>query len=849
MREKLHHAAAQSLDSPLLSSFTGTMVKSRKKAAVSYQLIPNYDTNGFSTHYGGRTDPTASLTSNGTMGFTSSNQNNNSSTTKRPIFHHLTRLQHGIIRYRNVAESPTSVMMQDNKLSEKDRKFVYVPAGYSVQNDKCLPEILSSLHLKGLPPLLVVTAATDGAVEETIEEAGQGNTANTSSNNGPSQLGNILSMDDNSLELDLTEEEERELLREKTHEILRSTVELCAELGAWVLPHRPRRVNGAAEILCDAIPDSHSSTKAPIILGMIGLDQQDAKDGFTELILSHIHPVGSDISNVAEVSYDPNVMDNTPCPELTHLLIFESRTEMRTFRERLLSKIPDVFLAFGKTTSYAKKSLFSSLVNQSPAALITHTSNEIDHMSWMLKHADRETRKIDVGAIQPAAKSSASHAVGAASDPVTYRALPMPPLRELEASDEELAQFLTKWPACHADERIVLADPRRVGGASFQHLLLRAINAAYYLEEARKVAIQDATELLQAVEEASDNRNRITEQFHLKMVLATLGAVVTAVLYAKIYGEVPPPSLKNHNPYQIAMFLSTMLLPLLIVFFKQAYDKSSRAWSSMQGDEAKLQSALYEFRTRPKSYGQSTSSIQREPLEAFAQFVHDIKVRALPAMTYVEPPASLVDNALAASTSITSTEEFDVEAPPPSESSPLLPPSIDAVSDPADTAVKWKKKSLNVDYNNQSLYLEPEEGATTSSKSDKTMLSIKDYIECRIHAERDRKASEIQTLKKRNKIMENIIKGVLASASLLALLSKQWFIPIVLGISAAFVASSDFRKYNKRVEQTEIMIAHLDELLKWWEQLDVEHKISSANEDRLVHTAESIIMADVSYTY
>ena len=842
------------MTSPFLSSFADTMVKSRKKAAaVSYQLIPNYDSNGISTQYGGRTGATASAAAaNGAIGFTSSNQNNlSSSTTKRPIFHHLTRLQHGIIRYQNVAESPTSVVIQDNKLSEKDRKFVYVPAGYSVQNDKCLPEILSSLHLKGLPPLLVVTAATDGAVEETIEEIGQVNIVDGSPNDGKSQLRNILSMDNNNLEaeeLDLTEEGERELLREKTHEILRSTIELCAEIGAWVLPHRPRRVNGAAEILCGAIPDcSISSTKAPVILGLIGLDQQDAKDGFTELILSHIHPVGSEISNVAEVSYDPNVMDNTPCPELTHLLIFESRTEMRTFRERLLSKIPDVFLAFGKTTSYAKKSLFSSLVNRSPAALITHTSNEIDHMSLLLKHVDHETRKIDVGVIQSPATSSASHAMGASSDPVTYTALPMPPLPELEACDEELTQFLSKWPASHADERMVLADPRRVGGAAFRQKLLRAIDAAYYLEEARKVAMQDAIELLHVVEESSHQRNRITEQFHLKMVLATLGAVVTAVLYAKIYGEVPPPSLKNHDPYQIAMFLSTMLLPLLIAFFKKAYDKSSRSWSSIQGDKAKLQSALYEFRTRPRSYGQSTSSMQREPLEAFAQYVSDIRAKVLSEMKYMELSESLADGS--GSKSITSTEEFDVEAPPPSEASPLLPPSIDAVSDPAIAAVKWKKRVLITCHNGQALSMEPEEGATSSSNSDNAMLSIKDYIESRIHVERDRKTGELETLVKRNDIMDTIIKGVLASVTLLALLSKQWFIPIVLGISAAFVASQDFRKYNKRVEQSEIMIAQLGELLKWWDQLDVEHKISSANEDRLVHTAESIIMADVSYTY
>lgn len=139
--------------------------------------------------------------------------------------------------------------------------------------------------------------------------------------------------------------------------------------------------------------------------------------------------------------------------------------------------------------------------------------------------------------------------------------------------------------------------------------------------------------------------------------------------------------------------------------------------------------------------------------------------------------------------------------------------------------------------------------ANSTSSSNKPLLTIKEYIDCRIHAERDRKTVELQTLEKRNKTMELIIKVVLASTSLLALLSKQWFIPIVLGVSASFVASQDFRKYEKRLEQGEAEIAKLDELLAWWDHLEIDEKISKANEDRLVQTAESIIIADVTYTY
>lgn len=832
------------------------MVKSRKKTAVSYQLIPNYGDNGRPHRSAAAVDTgstnSRSLAASGT-GLAGNGKNAMASTTKRPIFHHLTRLQHGILRYRNVAESPTSVATTSFPTSSnKDRAFVYVPSGYFLQNEQCLPEILSALKLsKGLPPLLVVTAATDGAVEETIEDNGQQQQQDGTDATTKSPLEKILaaSNSEEEEELDLTEDQERELLREKTHELLRSTVELCGEMGAWLLPHRPRRINGAAEILCGsaAIPPLQANANAsnsPIILGMIGLDQQDQKDGFTDLIVSHIYPVENQINKVAEICYDPNVMDNTPCPELTHLLIFERRQEMRDFRDRLVSRVPDVFLAFGKTTNYAKKSLFAAMVRQSPAALITHTSSEIDHMSWMLKHADREMRKIDNDVVDgavivdPTTTTTATSAVVPGGAPKTYSTIPIPPLRELEVVDEELAQLLTKWPAAHKEERVVLADPRRVGGVGFRQKLLRAIDSAYYLQEARVLAIDEATVLYETIDAASDQRNIATEHYHLKMVMTTLATVVAAVLYAKIYGAAPHPSFENHNPYQIAMFMATLGLPFLIVHFKTAFDKTSRSWSSIQSDEAKLQSAIFEFRARPMSFGQAASSSQKEPLEAFLHLVHAIEACALATLSEIDPsspPAFVVDHELSSNASTDSVEEYDEEAPPPSESSPLLlPPALpDSAPDAASTTAKWKKRI-------------PDD---TASKSNETLLTTKEYIECRINVGRERKATELRTLEQRNHTIQTIIKVVLASTSLLALLSKQWFIPIVLGVSAAFVASQDFQKYNTRVEHGETMIAQLDELLAWWNCLDVEGKISKLNEDRLVQTAESIIMADAAYTY
>ncbi|CAB9506104.1 expressed unknown protein [Seminavis robusta] len=855
------------------------MVKSRKTTLNKARPLPDrYTLKATNTAHGAKvsrrfttvktTDQDAAAIANQLENATESPPSQHGSTgfvSKRIIFPHLTRLQYGILRYRDISESPTSVITSIFPGTQQDRRFVFVPAGYS-NSDKCLQEILMALQLnKGLPPLVIVTAATEGAVEETVDEdaeAGTGPDDGTNQKTKQVLLGNPISDD-----LDLSEEEERELLREKTQEILRSTVELCGETGAWLLPHRPRRVNGAAEVLCSTISSTSSGEDQPVlgknptvILGMIGLDHNDEENGFAQLIQTNMVPFGTEVEQVAIVNYDRNVRDNLPCPELTHLLLFERRQEMRDFRERLLSQTPDVFMAFGSTTPYAKKCLFATLVDESPVALITHTSSEIDHMSWMLRHADSELRKIDVGAKEPPEKGTATFAVS--SDPTEYETLPLQPFADLANVDRELAEYLPVWPAAHRDERVVLADPRRVGGLRFQRQLLRAVNAAFYVPEARAVALRESSELLVSIQEAACHQNRVTEIYHLAMVLATLAAIVASVMYAKIFGEDPAPSWDNRNPRQIALFLVTLAVPFSIAYLKRLYDGSSQQWSDVQRSSAELESTIFEFRARPRTFGQTTGQAGgQEPLDAFIGRVLDIQSRASQFLapedggkTSKEPGDCAAESPV--SETVLDSADQDIEAPPPTESSPLLPaapsPSLEDLALNGSTN-KWTKKPHYKDDTVVETYedeFQETPGASNGTQNDcATLLTIIDYIDCRVLAARQQKRDELDKLEKRNKIIEVIIKLVLGSTSLLALLSEQWFIPIVLGVSTAFFASQDFRKYRSRMDQGQAMIRKLDELLSWWDALDVEDKILPINEDRLVESAESILVAEVAYTY
>lgn len=88
------------------------------------------------------------------------------------LFPWLTWLQHGTIQFKSVSTSPgaqfTNITSDEESSTAIDRKFVYFPAGYFSQSDNALQETLHALGLYMLPNLLIVSAATDGVIEEQV---------------------------------------------------------------------------------------------------------------------------------------------------------------------------------------------------------------------------------------------------------------------------------------------------------------------------------------------------------------------------------------------------------------------------------------------------------------------------------------------------------------------------------------------------------------------------------------------------------------------------------------------------------------------------------------------------------
>ena len=135
-------------------------------------------------------------------------------------------------------------------------------------------------------------------------------------------------------------------------------------------------------MICNAIP----SGMAGVALGLMGLNEEVDDVEFKESLEESMVPLGSPVKNVAKVIYDLNLKDGAPCPELTHLLIFESPQEKKKFRDELLDLVPDILLAFGNITKEAMHSVFENAKAGSPIILLKHTGTNVDSLCRMFRH-------------------------------------------------------------------------------------------------------------------------------------------------------------------------------------------------------------------------------------------------------------------------------------------------------------------------------------------------------------------------------------------------------------------------------------------------------------------------------
>lgn len=779
-----------------------------------------------------------------------------------------TPLHHGVIRY---VPGPSIPLAIRNILPIKnDRPYVYVPVGYLNREENYIDKILSALRLTR-PNLIVVTAETRGSAEEQVENSYA-----------------IQDAASHSIAKDWTEAHSREVLQHKVGQLLQSSMESCVEVGAWLMPQCPRRRNGAAQMICEALPKSGKG----IALGVLGLDERDVAEGLKPSLTTGMVPLGSPVKTVSKISYDINTQDGAPCPQLTHLLIFESPHEMNRFRDELLALVPDMLLAFGDITNDGMQSVFDNAVDGSPVILLKHTGKNIDALCRMFKHVRNHMNckmnatptstaqapsLIDFGGasgneLQTSADPCASQPDNKAFKSQTtlpdHQIIKIPPM---EGEENELIRlFINTWPANFNSKSVVLADPLILSGSSFQKRILSAVTAAFDLKiggtdtrKAKRQALNYAWSFYDVANSHSKLKKRSAESLHIQLMTCTLVSIIASIVYDQVYGGGGHPK----GGIQLFVFVLTILLPLYITSLKQESDNNNPVvrWAAFKVAAAKMESEIFKFRAQVGPYraAEKTESSMQRPLYHFStktretwlgikQYLHDDGMFLPDDFWELNPPnggrqtSSTETDAPTWGLSSLKTksplsicggwfhknEVWDV---PPNESTPML--KVDQHGEITE------EEPIDEDYDDE----DPPEKVFVDDHY--SPMTADEYIEHRMKGQMRKKVERLQQMVDRNQKTSKVIKLITVFSGATAALSLQWCVPIILGVTAALGTSQEFRKYPRRIELGNTMVVRLNELKLWWMGLSMYEKQLPHNKDRLIQTSEQIILAEITSSF
>lgn len=521
-----------------------------------------------------------------------------------------------------------------------DRNYVYVPVGYLDRDPKHVDKIINALDLQ-LPNLVITTA-----------ETGPGN--------GGDCVYKVQDAGEHQVAKDWTENHTAEVLKAKVAQLLRSTVDSGIEVGAWIMPQCPRRRDGGTRMICEAL--SNLGDNEPYVaLGVLGLDKQDEAEGLTASIQSNMVPLGSPVKSVSRIDYDKSLKDSAPCPELTHLLIFESAHEKARFAQELLDLVPDILLAFGDITRTAMKSVFDNTLAGSPIVLLKHTGENVDALCRMFKHVREHIAKVEyekklaakadakkekkkkkkllqmvekvgteVAVLNPLTPGPEQEETIQKQQPATgNQVINIPPIPDEQ--DDLIRLFINTWPSNFNGQSVVLADPLLLNGPAFQKRILASITATFDLkmggedtQNAKRKALQYAWSFYDIAHKHSKLRKRSAENLHLQLVIFTLVSIIASVLYDQAYGGGGSPT----GGFQLFVFVMTILLPLYITSLKQESDNNNPVvrWAAFRVAAARLESEIFKFRAQVGPYraADKTERSMQEPLRHFSKKTQDI---------------------------------------------------------------------------------------------------------------------------------------------------------------------------------------------------------------------------------
>jgi hypothetical protein len=712
-------------------------------------------------------------------------------------------LQHGYFRYTPAPDATPEI--REVLAPKNDKPFIYVPQGFTQRDPKSFEKILSALDLD-LPNFVITVAATEGTQEEQVEKCYEIR----------------QQADSHPVAKDWSDEHRKEVLVSRVRDLLLSTMESSAGVGAWILPQAPRRRNGAAQMICRALPKTDSPA---VCLGLIGLDSEDEAEGLKDAITSAMQPVGSPVREVTRLVFDPTVKDQAPCPQLSHVLFFESPHELKAWREKLLATIPDFLLAFGDLTKPAFESVFEAVVEGSPVVLLKHTSPDIDNLCLMFNHAkhffeDHPSEKV------PA--PSATQKKG------TRR---LPQMEGMD--DEQIRLFISTWPLDYNPATTLCADPFLLTPAMYQKRSLAAISAAFDLkkgssdfQKVRKSVLDYAWSFYNVAQVHANQKKKATESLHLRLLAFTLVSVIASIVYDQLYSGSRSPQGK----VQMLIFVSTILLPLYVTSLKQESDKSNpiSKWSAFRVATAKLESEIFKFRCQVAPYraDEKNEASMRKTVTAFTNKTRSIWASIQKHLT--DDGMSIPDDFWSEGSPLVETEEAKVMT------GEALSKAVPAIESPSDETT-----ALLAEIPTQEKVIEEDEedpDELIGVDDHYSPLKIDDYVELRMNGTMGEAVTALDVMVIRNAHVSNAIKFITILSGGAAALSMQWMVPIILAVTAGLGSGQEFRQYPKRIDLANQGIVRLNDLKLWWMGLSMYERQLPKNKDRLIHESERIIL-------
>lgn len=490
----------------------------------------------------------------------------------------------------------------------------------------------------------------------------------------------------------------------------------------------------------------------------------------------------------------------------------------------------------------------------SPVVLLKHTGMKTDSLCRMFRHVNTHI-----------ATSGDSNK-------------PIPPIGG--ENNDLVKLFLNTWPATYNSKTIVLADPLIMNTPSLQKRLLAAITAAFDLKSGgvdirlTKRKVLDYAWALHGICNRHSHRKKTSaEVLHVQLVFFTLVSIVASVLYEKAYADVEHAKTNT----QLIVYVLTIILPLYITSLKQESNEGVALvnWAAFKIAATRIESEILKFRCQvgPYRVEEKTEIALQKPVKAFATKIKNILGSV--------SKGNLVEDAMVVPSNFW---DFDVAAHmAPLKSgdggSPQIPMiigtagndgiSFDSHSANSDIDLTAKETTPMLGTNDKYGSTKGAEGydeempvtnnvidddvSTDSSACfvDDKYCPVKtdDYIELRMQDAMHKKARQMQTIAGRNKNINFVTKFITIGSGATAALSLQWAVPIVLGITASLGTGQEFRSYPHRIELGNAMVMQLNELKLWWMSLSMYQKQLPHNKDKLILSAEKIIVAEMKASF